>query len=285
MIPQEIKHLVGCLGRVVNTNKSDPWTDFANTPYTALKADIPDTWNAIMEIPTTKSRHDVQYTYSGAHYESFEEYALKYSEWHGKIAATITSPNAPVKGSVAADKHREVIKTRVVMGVSVTLGTCSFITAPALATTEFQIDFEEWLKGQNLEESSVESCKKYLNDVLRGATHYISSVTLGASIYATRTVSQVNSSASGEIEAAVPHLPSATLQLGRSKSTSQIKQFNLKLGTIDEDAKIDMSDQAVIRYEFTPLTDLMSKDELRKDMTVAIQENMATVSEDERKNL
>ena len=149
--------------------------------------------------------------------------------------------------------------------------------------SKFEKQLDQWVRARR-GESDLEAdhdyddktnsyCREFLES-FGGVTHYVSSITLGAMSYKVKSTSssttQISQESSVKVPRAVGIKTSATVRIGSSRKRSDEQE----IGQIPEDGviKVRSPAEAVIRYSFTPLTNLVSNLELRAYLQRAIQQ-------------
>ena len=123
------------------------------------------------------------------------------------------------------------------------------------------------------------SCIGYLR-ALGGVTHYVSSITLGASEYHVETEKLLNLSLSQSTGAHVDRFASATVKshkkkkqfVSRSKTEAIGRVPVLERGKPKDLLPFRSKDEAVVRCSFTSLGNLVTHPHLQKELEAAIQE-------------
>ena len=272
------------LGKAVNITLNHPW--IFEESYQAKEA---------------KSEDGICTTSVGNRVEAFEEYAESHFEVLKEIEGWITVPSHTTEISVAADKHRSEIDKKHIKGTAITTRTISFqlgyvsdsrktMSGSTPHGSVFQRNLHAWIEHEDRKtdeqnesnsKATAEQCREFLLRRLGGATHYISSITLGAMLYRAKTVSETRC------------LPRTTSFSGSGKASSGIikssfrrRQYYEQIGRVPSSVDthtMHKEDEDVTRYSITPLTDLVSDKELRGHLQQAIQKIVESTSQIKRK--
>ena len=271
------------LGKAIDATLSNPWAN--KKAYEAREVKL----------------QDLVVTNEGNRIKRFAEEIESYYEVQGRIEQTVKIPDKPIDISVAAESHRShshsysmkgtIIHTRTISfeiggppcGVDAVDGGDKILDAVVDTRSKFEKRLHQWVKARS-EESDLEAdqeyddktnayCREFLES-LGGATHYVSSITLGAMSYKVKTSSSSTTQVSQQSSVKIPRVggptTSTTVKTGSSRSRSDEQE----IGQIPEDGviKVRSPAEAVIRYSFTPLANLVSNLELRAHLQRAIQQ-------------
>ena len=273
------------LGKAIDTTLSNPWAN--KKAYKAREMKL----------------EDLIVTNEGNRVKRFAEEIESYFEVQGRIEQSVKIPDKPIDMSVAAEAHRSHNSSYSIQGTTVLTRTISFtIGAPLVPRQSRQVDgidgipellvdsrstfekrLDKWVKarcdGSDLgadhqyDDKTNSYCREFLES-LGGATHYVSSITLGAMSYkvksSIRSAAKISQESSVKVPRAVGIKTSATAKRGSLRKRSDEQE----IGQIPENGVIQIRSpaEAVIRYSFTPLTNLVSNLELRAHLQRAIQQ-------------
>ena len=281
------------LGKAIDATEKQPWA--SKKAYQAREV---------------SRREDLLVTNESNRYESFSEDVETHYEVQGAIEAAIKVPNKPIETSVAADLQRSQTYIKEISGEYITTRTISFqmnnllpCSTKASSVDECGSTLEENLRkwvieehcqkcGQESENTSNSEnkestsrykcdtnahCRDFLVDVLGGATHYVSSVTLGTMRYKTKTISSTQMCTTNHTAVSIPRGASTKMSLSLSTKNRLEREDTEEIGIFPSEGKKHSVDlhtpaEALIRYAFTPLTALVSNSELRKYLQQAIQQ-------------
>ena len=124
------------------------------------------------------------------------------------------------------------------------------------------------------------SCIGYLK-ALGGVTHYVSSITLGATKYQVETEKLLNLSVSQSVGGHVDRFASTTVKSTRSKKQFVSHSKTEAIGRVPQNEKdgktkkllqFRSKDEAVVRCSFTSLSNLVTHPHLQKELEIATQE-------------
>ena len=283
LIPEDLKFLPAKgLGKAIDATVENPWKNKDKTPYQAREI---------------CSMDDLQPSGVFNHLMSFEERTENYSEQQIRIEGKVKfSPNSPIEGSVAADAKRERTKTTVIKGITITTRIISF-EVNSECPTKFENALEDWVTnkgckqhvqpGKQYNESTTKYCREFLASKVGCATHYISGITLGAMMYKTATTSRSSQQFSFSADADVVRITSTKVASAHKKSVLEHRQHYEVIGMIppgdSNQVNIRTTNEDVIDYTFTALTDLVCNQELRGHLQQAIQHYISLNSPTKRK--
>ena len=240
--------------------------------------------------------------------KEYQEAVENFSEVHGSLQSSFR-PTTPISLSIAADFHRSFKRSKEMSGKTVLTRTISFKAKDPITMQQemetFEIQLNEWLKQKKCLKSISEAdpklritqeskeafkdkddtwmyysaetnhvCLDYLR-ALGSVTHYVSSVTLGASRY---TVNNTKSMAkSGSLSAGVSGTPyaSATASGGIKRGWFQFNRNKETIGKVPDKDNFLLyrgKEEAVVRCSYSPLSYLVSHPHLRSELDSAVEE-------------
>ena len=272
LIPDELERLAELgLGKAIDATMKHPWTN--KKAYQAREV---------------KDKEELLVTNEGNRYESFDEYVATHYEVQGTIETAVKVPSKPIDASVAADLSRSHSHANRISGKNITTRTISYkmscLSMKPKNVTQLEKSLDEWVERRNgktkdgkYRDETNSYCREFLIDTLGGATHYVSSITLGAMTYETENVSITTNRASTRLKASIPRIGALKTSLSSSKTSQHTQEKREKIGIFpkeNEEKKIALRtpSEAVIRYAFTPLTALIADSDLRKFLQEAIQQ-------------
>ena len=275
------------LGKAIDVTQKCPWSH--KKPYQARKVE----------------QENLIVTNEGNRYDSFCEYVETHYEVQGAIEAAVKVPNKPIETSVAADLNRSQTTTKQISGEHITTRTISFdmnILAPRSTTsspTTLEENLHAWVENahSNMRKSEEtcatetrpsEStfkypsdtnayCRDFIVDVLGGATHYVSSITLGAMKYSTRTISNTVTRSMHHGAVSMTQGGSAKTSLSLFRKVQRKRENKEEIGIFPGEGEKHLVElrtpaEAVIRYAVMPITALVSNPDLRKYLHQSIQQ-------------
>ena len=278
------------LGKAIDVTQECPWSK--KKPYQAREVE-----EANLIVTNEGNRYDCFSEYVGTHYEV-----------QGAIEAAVKVPNTPIETSVAADLNRSQTNAKQISGEYITTRTISFkmnILAPHSTTpytageffSTLEKNLDEWVDNSNLrkgeEKCATETCpskstckyssdtnaycRDFIVDVLGGATHYVSSITLGAMKYSTKTISSTATRSTHHATVSVTQGGSAKTSLSLFRKAQYRQENKEKIGIFPSEGEKHVIGfrtpaEAVIRYAVTPITILVSNPVLRKYLHQSIQQ-------------
>ena len=276
------------LGKAIDVTQKCPWSK--KKPYQAQKVEEA---NLIV-------------TNEGNRYDSFSEYVGTHYEVQGAIEAAVKVPNTPIETSVAADLNRSQTNTKQISGEYITTRTISFKMNMVASTTPYpagkfsstlEENLHEWVGKSNLRKSeetcatetcpskstckySLDTnayCRDFIVDVLGGATHYVSSITLGAMKYSTKTISSTATRSTHHATVRMTQGGSAKTSLSLFRKAQHKRENKEEIGIFPSEGEKHLIGfrtpaEAVLRYAVMPITALVSNPELRKYLHQSIQQ-------------
>ena len=272
------------LGKAIDATLSNPWAN--KKAYEAREVKL----------------QDLVVTNEGNRIKRFAEEIESYYEVQGHIEQTVKIPDKPIDISIAAESHRSHSQSYSMKGTIIHTRTISFEIGAAApcgvdavdggdktldvvvdTRSKFEKRLHQWVKAKS-DESDLEAdqeyddktnayCREFLES-LGGATHYVSSITLGAMSYKVKTSSSSTTQVSQQTSVKVPRVGGPTTSTTVKTGSSRKRSDEQEIGQIPEDGviKVRSPAEAVIRYSFTPLTNLVSNVELRAHLQRAIQQ-------------
>ena len=252
-------------------------------------------------------------------FKKYHEVVESYSEVQTSLESSFRpSPNQPIDVSIAADFHRSLTNKKSMKGETVLTRTVAFrVKDPVTRATEnepFENQLHDWLKrsgcikegnsktrlkdGSPIPETSRipddgdgdrfmyytpetnHTCIDFLR-ALGGVTHYVSSITLGATRYQVETEKLLNITFSQSAGAHVDKFASTTVKSNRKKKKFVSHSKTEAIGRVpprDKDGtaktllKFRTKDEAAVRCGFTSLSNLVSHLGLQRELEAAIQE-------------
>ena len=221
----------------------------------------------------------------GNRYESFDEYVETHYEVQGTIETAVKVPSKPIDASVAADLSRSHSHAKRISGKNIITRTISYkLSCLSMQSSEvssvdnathFERSLDAWVESKTgkkdgkYTDDTNSYCREFLIDALGGATHYVSSITLGAMTYETQTVSSTENHTSTHVKANIPRIAALKTSLHLSTTSTRKQEKSEKIGIFPKEDEEQMiafrtPSEAVIRYAFTPLTALIANRVLRK---------------------
>ena len=267
LIAKERPHLAELgLGKAIDATLKHPWAN-----------------KKAYQARTVSDEEELLVTNEGCRYESFDEYVETHYEVQGTIETAVKVPSKPIDASVAADLHRSHSHAKRISGQNITTRTISYKMNISSAgnPTPLERSLDAWVESKGGKKDGKYTditnsyCRDFLIDTLGGATHYVSSITLGAMEYETQVVSSTSNRASTRVKANIPRIGALKTSLHVSKTSTLKQEKSEKIGIFPKDDKmitLRTPSEAVIRYAFTPLTALIADSDLRKYLQEAIQQ-------------
>ena len=190
----------------------------------------------------------------------------------------------PIHVTIAADAHRSSSRSKTIDSKTILTRTVAFRARDPASREQKLEDFEEklkeWLKKQGCskyDKTTTIWCIQYLNE-LGGVTHYVSSITLGATKYHVSLNSTLFTSLSASSGLKAESFVTSSV---KTKATSKVFQFKQKqhhIGRVPDDSKegriinFRTKAEAVVKCSYTSLANLVSDPTLRKILERGINE-------------
>ena len=237
------------LGRAVDSTKASPWKN--KTPHQLQR----------VESGSFTEDND------GNSVESFSLLIETQKALQMKFEGSVTAPKVPIRAGIAADFCRSTHSRMLAKGKRIHRRTITMKRAETCS------DFEEKLRSK-LDgcKEPVKRCREILESDYGGATHYISSITLGAMEFSKEECSGKKLSASVGGSLGVDSLVSLESKVGGESVRSESSTHQLTIGEIDEENHV--LEEAVVQYALTPITDLVQDHSHREHVTEAIKSYM-----------
>ena len=276
ILEDEVEHMSNLgLGKAVDITRTQPWIN--GSVFQAKEVSY-DEIVAIVE---------------GQHVRDYEEVIDNYFDLQGNLESSVMIPNQPVTVGIAADMHRCKQSRKVVRGKSVSTRIIFFQVKPVSETTStLEEKLQEWVISYGSAETKTkmrrdslcsDNCSKACYEFIvrvGGITHYISSITLGATEFSTKGISKIATEAHSNVGLNTPAgIAFINQKLGFSRKMEKRVTQNELIGRIETDGKsekvtIRTENEAVISFSITPLTNLISHQPLRDSLLKAIQQYM-----------
>ena len=246
-----------------------------------------------------------------------KEHVETYSEVQASLESSFRpDPSKPISINITADFHRSNTRSKTIKGSTVLTRTVAFRVQEPSSRIErekevFEKKLHNWLvhpkrkcceikdhnhsNGNNNEcvysQKTNHYCIDYLKDLGGGVTHYVSSITLGATKYQiSRNSTHFNSlstSAGGGIDTFV----SVSTKSKVSKKVFQSSSKEQQIGRVPQHDRADLKEllrfrtkgEAVVRCSYNSLSNLVSHPELRRQLERGIQEYIDTQKNGTRK--
>ena len=210
-------------------------------------------------------------------------------------------PTTPINVTVAADFHRSNSRSKTINSQTILTRTVAFRAKDPLSRSgdkpeakgSFETNLHKWLVERNCypvvctcsEQNSMECgiysettnhhCIDYLKE-LGGVTHYVSSITLGATKYQVTLNSTLFTSLSSSSEVSAHTFASATAKSKASKKVFQSNSKEQHIGKIPEKKgdilRFRTKGEAVVQCSYNSLANLVSHPQLRKFLERGINE-------------
>ena len=196
-------------------------------------------------------------------------------------------PTKPISVTIAADYHRSSSRSKTIDSKTVLTRTVAFgaidPTSRVQKEEEFETNLKKWLKergcfdGEKYDKTTNHHCIRYLNE-LGGVTHYVSSITLGATKYQVSLNSTLFSSVSSSSGIKAETFVSASAKTKVSTKVFQSQQKQQHIGRVPDEKNegrlinFRTKAEAVVKCSYTSLANLVSNPTLRKMLDIGINE-------------
>ena len=229
-----------------------------------------------------------------------KEHVEKYSDIQAGLESSFRpDPSTPINVTVAADFHRSNARSKTIDSRSVLTRTVAFRAKVPCTGGDasdgrepFENDLHQWLdkKGcvhyqshnshdPNLceyDQTTNHHCIEYLKE-LGGVTHYVSSITLGATSYHVSSNSTVFTSLSSSSGITTDAFISASVNSKATRKIFQSQSKEQRIGKIPVDSKSNVipfrtKGEAVVKCSYTSLANLVTNADLRIELEHGIHE-------------
>ena len=229
-------------------------------------------------------------------------------EFYSEMQAGLKSkfrpdPSKPISVNIAVDFHRNHTKSKTIKGTTVLTRTVAFRAKDPTTRRQdneekFERNLHTWLQRQNLvsckdcgKNPNIESCQcadytynpktnHYCIDYLQelgGVTHYVSSITLGATKYHIERNSTLFRSLSNSTRVSVASTSEKTKasrkaveSCSKQQQVGKVPQYDD--GNLRELLKFRTKGEAVVQCSYNSLSNLVFNPQLRKFLELGIQE-------------
>ena len=212
-----------------------------------------------------------------------KEHVEKYSDIQAGLESSFRpDPSTPINVTVAADFHRSNARSKTIDSRSVLTRTVAFranVPGASDSNLAFEEDLHQWLvkKGcvttrdpnpvrRKYDQTTNYHCIDYLKE-LGGVTHYVSSITLGATSYHVSSNSTVFTSLSSSSGIKTDAFISASVNSKATRKIFQSQSREQRIGKIpDGDRNVlpfRTKGEAVVKCSYNSLANLVTNAELR----------------------
>ena len=234
------------LGRAVDSTKESPWKN--KTPHQLQR----------VQFSSITENDDGNYV------QSFSLLIETRSVLQSGFEASITAPKVPVRAGIAADLCRISKSKKLIKGKSIHKRTITMKRAKTPSC--FEVNLLTKLKGCK---EPVKHCREILESDYGGATHYISSITLGAMEFSEKEFSESDISGSIGGSLGVDQFVSFESKTSATSETHQSSTHQHSIGRKDKEDKV--LQEAVVQYALTPIADLVQDSVYREHITEAVR--------------
>ena len=191
----------------------------------------------------------------------------------------------PIHVTIAADAHRSSSRSKTIDSKTILTRTVAFRARDPASREQNLEDFEkklnEWLEKQGCskydKKTTTRCIIQYLNE-LGGVTHYVSSITLGATKYHVSLNSTLFTSLSASSGLKAESFVTSTVKTKATSKVFQSKQKQHHIGRVPDGSKegriinFRTKAEAVVKCSYTSLANLVSHPTLRKIVERGINE-------------
>ena len=260
------------LGRGIDSTLPNPWA--TKLSFQVREPKIDKNWQKAAEGDEVMdhSKSNVICTDEGGTLTSYVNEVTSTRELQGKLDLSVTLPNTPVTVDVGIDMSRSLTRTQVTIGKRIHTKTIAF-KANLDKDTDSEDKLDKYiLEGDaNIAELSSDQrlslCYKFVKHY--HATHYVSSITLGASRFIMTSESDYIEKVSAKGKAGYQSIA----QAGASASfvNKLLKKHEEKhcVGKMNE-KRDTVETEAVVEVAFEPISHLVTK-ELREPLEKALR--------------
>ena len=230
-------------------------------------------------------------------FHSSREHVEKYSDIQAGLESSFRpDPSKPINVTVAADFHRSSTRSKTIDSKTLLTRTVAFRARDPANRDETTEEFETNLHKYLVKEKCFPECKhglscrqcgkyspttnhkciRYLKE-LGGVTHYVSSVTLGATRYQVHLNSTLFSSASTSSGISADTFVSVSTKTKASRKVFQSQSKEHRIGKIPESLDCSVlqfrtKGEAVVKCSYNSLANLVSHPNLRMQLEMGIRE-------------
>lgn len=218
-------------------------------------------------------------------FHSSREHVEKYSEIQAGLESSFRpDPSKPINVTVAADVHRSNTRSKTIEHETILTRTVAFRARdPAnreKCKEEFELNLHNYLedngcfRNSKYDETTNHVCLHYLKE-LGGVTHYVSSITLGATKYHVHLNSTLFNSLSTSSGIAADSFVAASVKSKASRKVFQSQSKRHEIGKIPDKRSIlhfRTKGEAVVKCSYNSLANLVSNRQLREQLEMGIHE-------------
>ena len=195
-------------------------------------------------------------------------------------------PTKPISVTIAADYHRSSSRSKTINSKSLLTRTIAFCARDPSRISEeevFEANLKKWLKergcfdGKKWNKTTNHHCIQYLNE-LGGVTHYVSSITLGATKYQVSLNSTLFNSLSTSSGIKAETFVTASAKTKVSSKVFQSHQKQQHIGRVPDEKEegrlinFRTKAEAVVKCSYTSLANLVSDPTLQRMLDRGINE-------------
>ncbi len=272
------------LGRGVNGTDPQPWVNKSTLQIRDIIRDD------LLTNPKSTGRHQKTYntnligTNEGGVVHHFVQEVTNIKDQKAKLDSSITVPNSPVSVGVGADLSRTLSTTQKAIGKKIINRTVSFtVNYTDVAEEKLSrliVDSADWINKEfttscvqmikGLEKSEVEKLFKEFVKRYR-VTHYVSSISLGASRFTVLSESAYNKGASVSGEIGVEQVAQAKVSASYVEKNLKKSKNVQRVGVLSED-DMKVVKEAVVDVRMEPISSLFQIEVFRLTMQDVLKE-------------
>ncbi len=261
------------LGRGVNGTDPQPWVNKLALQVRNIVREDMRAKSTSSEKPQNMFTCNLIGTNEGAVVHNFVQEVTNIKELKANLDTSVTVPNSPVSVGVGAELSRSLTTTQKAIGRRVINQTVSF-------TMECDAAAEEQLARHIIEAADIEkvaSCSSMktlkgleisaLEDLFKRfvyryrVTHYVSSISLGASTFTVQSESEYNKLASVSGNVGVQQVAQAKVSASYIEKMMNKSKNVQKVGRLREDWTVEK--EAVVDVKMEPISSLFQSDAFR----------------------
>ena len=265
------------LGRGINGTDPQPWVNKLTLQVRDIVREDLRAKSTSSEKPQKMFKSNLIGTNEGGVVHHFVQEVTNIKEQKAKLDTSITVPNSPVSVGIGAEMSRSLTTTQKAIGRRVINRTVSFtmeyndaaeeqlarhiIECTGIGGKVVSGSFMETLEG--LEKSVREEHFKRFVDRYR-ITHYVSSISLGASTFTVQSESEYNKLASVGGNIGVQQIAQAKVSTSYVEKMMKKSKNVQKVGKLRENGTVEK--EAVVDVKMEPISSLFQSDEFRRCM-------------------
>lgn len=271
------------LGRGVNGTDPQPWVNKSTLQIRDIIREDLRIKSSSTDPPQRIFKTNLIGTNEGGVAQHFVQEVTNIKDQKAKLDSSITVPNSPVSVGVGAEFSRSLSTTQKSIGRRTINRTVSFTMnyndAGQEQLSRLIVDSADWIEKdftsscvdmlKGLEISAVEKLFKGFVHRYR-VTHYVSSISLGASKFTVQSESAYNKGASVSGEIGVQQVAQAKVSASYVENMIKKSKNVQRIGKLSEDGRVEK--EAVVDVKMEPISSLFQSEVFRMAMQSILKE-------------